>query len=100
MKTIQVLFSEGTTTHQTEIKLGQSLLKAGYNAGLDAALGYGECGGNMACGTCLVTPEEGAALPPPSATEQAMLDTLPEATASSRLGCQLKPVSDIKVKVG
>ncbi|GAB3914238.1 2Fe-2S iron-sulfur cluster-binding protein [Larkinella knui] len=49
------------------------------------------CGGMALCATCHVGVLEGAdALPPVNDAEGAMLDTLPDADADSRLACQLR----------
>jgi len=52
------------------------------------------CGGMALCATCHVRVVRGAdALPPVNDAEGALLDTLPNAGASSRLACQL-PVDE------
>lgn len=49
------------------------------------------CGGMALCATCHVEVLEGGdALPPVSDAELDILDTLPNATSSSRLACQLR----------
>ncbi|MEZ4901498.1 MAG: 2Fe-2S iron-sulfur cluster-binding protein [Spirosomataceae bacterium] len=49
------------------------------------------CGGMALCATCHVALLEGGdALPPVSDAELDILDTLPNATSSSRLACQLR----------
>ena len=49
------------------------------------------CGGMALCATCHVEVLNGEDnLPSPNDTELDMLDTLPNATPSSRLACQLK----------
>lgn len=54
------------------------------------------CGGMALCATCHVQVLHGAEkLPPLSDAELDMLDTLPDATSSSRLACQLRINSDL-----
>lgn len=48
------------------------------------------CGGMAICATCHVEVLEGGELPEPSDDEAFMLDSLPHATAGSRLSCQLR----------
>ncbi|MEJ8804008.1 2Fe-2S iron-sulfur cluster-binding protein [Pontibacter sp. H249] len=48
------------------------------------------CGGMAICATCHVEVLQSAELPEPSDDEAYMLETLPHATATSRLSCQLK----------
>lgn len=58
-------------------------------AGLPLA---GECEGSLACATChvVVDPAWSERLPTPSDDEEAMLDTVFNLTATSRLGCQIR----------
>jgi ferredoxin len=53
----------------------------------------GTCGGMALCASCHVEVLEDTGLNPPQDQELDMLDTLPDATASSRLACQI-PVSE------
>jgi ferredoxin len=49
------------------------------------------CGGLALCATCHVEVLQGAEqLPEPGEAELQMIDTLPDATAGSRLSCQLR----------
>ncbi len=61
------------------------------------------CGGMALCATCHVEVMEGhEKLPPPGDDENAMLDTLPNITATSRLSCQIRlepAVAGITVKI-
>ena len=52
----------------------------------------GTCGGDMACATChvLIDAAGRAALPPPSAEEEDLLDLVAGATRDSRLACQVR----------
>src|SRR5690606_6216881 len=50
------------------------------------------CGGMGLCADCHCQVEEGLdQLPPPTFQELETLDTLPDATAKSRLACQIMP---------
>lgn len=72
---------------------------------LDAALDNDiqidhNCGGNCACSTCHVIIEEGfETLGEMSEDEEDMLDEAENLTDNSRLACQCKVVTDIKVKI-
>ncbi len=48
------------------------------------------CGGMAICATCHVEVLESGTLPEPSDDEAYMLESLPHATSSSRLSCQLR----------
>lgn len=48
------------------------------------------CGGMAICATCHVEVLESGELPEPNDDEAFMLDSLPHATAGSRLSCQLR----------
>lgn len=48
------------------------------------------CGGMAICATCHVEVLESIELPEPNDDEAFMLDSLPHATAGSRLSCQLR----------
>ncbi|WP_187264128.1 2Fe-2S iron-sulfur cluster-binding protein [Pontibacter beigongshangensis] len=48
------------------------------------------CGGMAICATCHVEVLESGELPEPSDDEAFMLESLPHATAASRLSCQLR----------
>lgn len=64
----------------------------------------GDCGGNGACGTCMVQLDPGtlSKLNPPSASERELLDYLGASQTDHRLGCQIKldqTLQGITVKV-
>jgi 2Fe-2S ferredoxin len=64
----------------------------------------GDCGGNGACGTCMVQldPHTMSKLNPPSASERELLDYLGASQSDHRLGCQIKldqTLQGITVKV-
>ena len=55
------------------------------------------CGGMALCATCHVEVKSGLeALPPANDNELHMIDTLPNATSSSRLACQIQVTEDIQ----
>ncbi|MHC2993275.1 ferredoxin [Pontibacter sp. HJ8] len=53
------------------------------------------CGGMAICATCHVEVLESGELPEPNDDEAYMLETLPHATYSSRLSCQLRISPDM-----
>lgn len=53
------------------------------------------CGGMAICATCHVEVLESGELPEPNDDEGFMLDSLPHATANSRLSCQLRITPDL-----
>ena len=78
------------SAHDIECAVGQSLMRAATDAGIDAI--KADCGGLMTCATChvIVAAEWSSRLPPPSADEEAMLDmTAAPRRPTSRLSCQI-----------
>ena len=69
-------------------KPGDSLMQLARAAGLPV---LGECNGSLACATChvIVDPLWAARLPAVSDDEEAMLDTVFDLKATSRLSCQI-----------
>ncbi|EMR04507.1 2Fe-2S iron-sulfur cluster-binding protein [Cesiribacter andamanensis] len=53
------------------------------------------CGGMAICATCHVEVLESPQLPEPGDDEVYMLESLPHATAASRLSCQLRVTPDL-----
>jgi 2Fe-2S ferredoxin len=71
-------------------RVGDSLMGAATDAGIDAI--KADCGGMMTCATChvFVDPQWAALLPPPSSDEDAMLEmTAAPRRPTSRLSCQI-----------
>lgn len=86
---IRVLFHErGGTIREAEGAHGERLLDLAQGSGQPLE---GTCGGVMACATCHVriSPGWAAKIPPASREEDSLLDLLPDATAHSRLACQI-----------
>ena len=76
------------------VPVGYAVLDASRRASIPHAA---ICGGRGRCTTCRIRVLRGVdTLPPPSASEQALLDRL-HAGPSVRLACQLRPRSDIAV---
>ncbi len=78
------------TRHAVELQEGQSLMQLAVDnavPGIDA-----DCGGECACGTChvIVADEWFDQMGERKSDEQQMLSMTPEATASSRLACQIQ----------
>ena len=76
--------------HELSAQPGQSVMEAAiWNnvPGIEA-----ECGGSMACSTCLVymNVDESNQFPPPSATEAELISCHPFFKPGSRLSCQLR----------
>lgn len=75
---------------------GTSILEAAMRHGVDIEHA---CGGHCACATCHIYVTSGNGLPE---IEDLEADQLEEAVArrdTSRLGCQLKPISDVVVEI-
>lgn len=83
-----VIFKHKDTARQTTLKAGQRLLFAGYGLGFEE-LGFGDCGGNMVCGSCHVRVIKGS-FAPPKPDEQDVLAVFPKLYPESRLACQLR----------
>ena len=77
-----------------EAPLGVTLLEVAQRGGLDVE---GACGGQCACATChmILTKEVFDRLPSPRDDEFDMLDLAAEVTGTSRLGCQVRVVSEM-----
>lgn len=79
---------QSLTTLEAPTDMGLSLME--FLKGNDYDI-PATCGGMALCATCHVEVISGFEnLPPVSDDEYAMLDTLPNITATSRLSCQLK----------
>jgi 2Fe-2S ferredoxin len=92
MPSITFIHADGAR-EDLDIPVGTTIMHAALAAGLDGIVG--ECGGSAMCATCHVyIPADEQArreLPPVSAVEDAMLDSVAtERTGESRLGCQLR----------
>ena len=91
MSTIPIHLVEADgRVHDLRGKLGQSLMRAAVDAGIDGV--KADCGGLMTCATCHVYVDETWAvrLPQPSFDENSMLDmTAAERRPNSRLSCQI-----------
>jgi ferredoxin, 2Fe-2S len=99
--TIRVQNSDNSiTTLQAPTDMGLSLMEFLKSNDFDI---LATCGGMALCATCHVEVISGfETLPEISDDEYAMLDTLPNITATSRLSCQLKlseGLDNITVKV-
>ena len=89
MPRIVFVDAEGTST-EVEAEIGQSVMSAAVQNGIDAIAA--ECGGSCACGTCHCYVDETwtEKLPAPDDSEQGMIECLMNPTERSRLTCQLK----------
>jgi 2Fe-2S ferredoxin len=82
------ILADGSTT-QLQVDPGVSLMEAARDEGLPGIVA--ECGGGAICGTChvIVAPAWFDRLPPPDATERALVEFAPESDPCSRLSCQI-----------
>jgi ferredoxin len=99
--TIHIEESNGTTTSlSAPTEMGLSLME--FLKANDYPI-LATCGGMALCATCHVSVSEGFdLLSPITDDEAAILDTLPNITATSRLSCQLKlqdNLNNIKVSI-
>jgi 2Fe-2S ferredoxin len=81
--------------HQVDASVGDTLMQVGTSnlvRGID-----GDCGGNCACGTCLIKLEDHVAkqLAPPAKDERELLAFLGRNEPTYRLGCQIRLTSDL-----
>ncbi len=93
MTKITYIEANGQAT-TVDVADGWSLMQAATASGVDGIVG--ECGGSCACATCHCYVDEArlADLPPPSAGELGMLDSVAaERRPNSRLSCQIKASS-------
>lgn len=82
--------------HTVDAEVGQSLMSVAVNHDIPGI--EGECGGEMACGTChvYVCEDSGPTPPGPGSYESELLDILvDELKPNSRLGCQLTITPDL-----
>jgi 2Fe-2S ferredoxin len=82
--------------HAVRTGVGQSLMRAAVDAGIDGI--KADCGGVMSCATCHVYCDLAwiARLPAPSTDEHAMLDmTAALRLPTSRLSCQIALGADL-----
>jgi len=73
---------------EVDANSGESILALAWRLeiGID-----GDCEGSMACSTChvILEPDAFDRMPPPSEEEDSILDLAPDASETSRLGCQI-----------
>lgn len=88
MPRIVFVDAEGTST-EVEAEIGQSVMSAAVQNGIDAIAA--ECGGSCACGTChcYIDAAWGEKLPSPDYQEQDMIECVVNPNERSRLSCQI-----------
>lgn len=88
MVTVRFRKTDGTLLKEVEASAGARLLHVAQDAGMPLE---GACEGSMACSTChvILGAEDFHRLPPPRDEEEDMLDYAFDATATSRLACQV-----------
>ena len=76
--------------HTVNAETGATVMEAALRNGISSIVA--ECGGGCTCATCLVHVDDAwsAAVGPPSAEEEEMLDSAFEVRPTSRLSCQIK----------
>jgi len=79
-----------------EVENGTSILMAAYTNGIFWGM---VCGGNAACGTCVVHVEAGSELLDPRNKVEAMLARFLMLKDDQRLGCQTQVKGDLIVSV-
>jgi len=95
MPTVTYIEHDGSE-HRVELPAGWTLMQGATLNGINGI--EGECGGSCGCATCHVYVDEAFLdkLPPPSETEEEMLEcTASPRRANSRLGCQIKAMPEI-----
>ena len=93
---IPVEFIEPTgQKRRVEVALGENLLEAALEASIAGLTG--QCGGAINCATCLcdIDPAALRQLPPQHPDELELLKWVDEASANSRLTCQLLATPDL-----
>jgi ferredoxin len=85
---VTFLREDGSLDCAVEARAGARLLDVAQDAGQPLE---GTCGGAMSCSTChvIVAPDDFARLPPASEDEEYLLDLAHNASATSRLACQI-----------
>lgn len=86
---VAIVTDAGGREHTLSGPDGERIMHLARAAGLSVK---GECEASLACATChmIVDPEWATRLDPPSDAEEAMLDTVFELSATSRLSCQIR----------
>ena len=90
-----VFIDADDTTKEVQAEVGQSLMSAEVQNGIDAFAA--ECGGSCACGTCHCY-IDGAwtdRLPSPDYQEQDMIECVVNPNERSRLSCQITISADL-----
>src|ERR1700689_5135783 len=79
-----------SAVHTVEAEIGSAVVETDLRNSIASIVA--ECGGSCTCAPCLVHVDEAwsAAVGPPSAEEEEMLDTAFEVKPTSRLSCQIK----------
>ncbi|KAI9199772.1 Sucrase/ferredoxin-like-domain-containing protein [Polychytrium aggregatum] len=92
---IQVTFATGGKDKVFSVPLGMSLMEFAKSKEIPSI--EGACGGNLECATChvIVDPSFVSKIPPPSDSEEDMLEYAVGRAENSRLSCQIKANKDI-----
>ncbi len=89
-----IFLKDGQSPQEVEGRIGESILALAWR--LDLGID-GDCEGAMACSTChvILKDRDFDRLSPPSEEEDSLLDLVPGASATSRLGCQIILTADV-----
>lgn len=92
---IPINFIEGSVKKRVLVKEGENLFIICKRNNIKI---IGACDGNCACSTCHIILEANLykKLPPPSESEEDMLDLAYGVSATSRLACQIQVTKDFK----
>lgn len=94
---VRIIYKEiDGTEHPVDVPEGQSLMQAAVDNGIPVIIG--ECGGQMACGTCLVYVDAAWEVQTgePSEMEEATLELHADNPhPRKRLSCQIKASADL-----
>ena len=95
-RTVAITYVDNSgTEHELQVQSGKTLMEAATENLIEGIIG--ECGGSCACATCHVIVDETwyDRLGVPGEMESDMIEALPLATKTSRLGCQIKVTEEL-----
>ncbi|MGL6043442.1 MAG: 2Fe-2S iron-sulfur cluster-binding protein [Sandaracinobacteroides sp.] len=95
MTAVRFLNPDGSLAARADAPPGTRLLTLAQTLGLPLE---GTCEGAMACSTChvILSRDDFASLPEPTAHEEDMLDFTAHVTATSRLACQIYLTAELQ----
>ena len=83
------------TEHKIQVEIGSSVMQGAIDNGIEGIVA--ECGGACSCATCHCYVDESWIEKTGTAEdmEEAMIECVSEAKATSRLGCQIEVTEDL-----